>query len=101
MKKIISYLFSAVFAALMVYNIGAGNLLAKNTDVSLESIKIMAAAAQTELPEVTITCNAQPGFCWDGTCYHEFTPFGGWVYVMKDCYWTGSVNNFCSPGFPC
>jgi hypothetical protein len=48
MKKIIVYIGSAVFAALMVYNIGAGNLLAKNTDVSLESIKIMAAGAFIE-----------------------------------------------------
>jgi len=101
MNKIILYIGSIVFAALMVYNMGEGNLLAKNPDVSLESIKIMAVAAQTELPEVTITCNAQPGFCWDGTCYHEFTPFGGWVYVYRECDWSGFVNDFCSPGFPC
>jgi hypothetical protein len=50
MKKIILYIGSAVFAALMVYNIGESNLLTKNTDVSLESIKIMAAGAQSELP---------------------------------------------------
>lgn len=50
MKKILLYIGSAVFAALMVYNIGAGNLLAKSSDVSLESIKIMAAAAEIENP---------------------------------------------------
>jgi len=38
MKKIILYIGSVVFTALMVYNIGAGNLIVKNTDVSLESI---------------------------------------------------------------
>lgn len=48
MNKIILYIGSIVFAALMVYNIGEGNLLAKNPDVSLESIKIMAAAADIE-----------------------------------------------------
>lgn len=48
MKKIILYIGSVVFTALMVYNIGAGNLIAKSSDVSLESIKIMAAAADIE-----------------------------------------------------
>ena len=50
MKKLIIYFGSLVFAALMVYNMGVVNLTVKNTEVSLESIKIMAAGAQSELP---------------------------------------------------
>jgi len=38
MKKFIIYFGSVIFSALMFYNMGAGNLLAKNFDVSLESI---------------------------------------------------------------
>lgn len=48
MKKLILYIGSVLFAALMVYNIGTGNLVAKNVDVSLESIRIMAAGAFIE-----------------------------------------------------
>jgi len=98
MKKIILYIGSAVFAALMVYNIGSGNLIAKSSDVTLESIKIMAVAAQTELPEVPVICGKNEGPCWDGECEVELTPFGPikvWV-----CYFTGWQHDACV-SMPC
>ena len=74
MKKIILYIGSAVFAALMVYNIGKSSLIAKNTDVSLESIKIMAVSAQNELPPGYILlmqwAMIESGY-WDGPYWRE------------------------------
>jgi len=48
MKKIVVYFVSVLFAGLMIYNMDAGSLLEKKSDVSLESIKLMAAGAINE-----------------------------------------------------
>ena len=78
MKKILLYIGSAVFAALMVYNIGAGNLIANNTDVSLESIKIMAAGAQIEEDE--------PGGVWQFPYQTMGWCGSSWGYICKKSY---------------
>jgi hypothetical protein len=88
MKKIILYIGSVVFTALMGYNIGAGNLLAKSSDVSLESIKIMAAAAEDEDPGGGYG-NWKYGFCYSGCI-----PYG----IEIICYWW--PNSLCN-STPC
>jgi len=50
----------------------------------------MAVAAQTELPEVTITCSAQPvepGNCWlnIGSPVYKQCVFTGWI--VTQCYY--------------
>lgn len=87
MKKIILYIGSVVFAALMVYNIGSDNLIAKNIDVSLESIMIMAAADDSEsqacngdinfLPNAKLT--ASPVY---DTVVETECGFKGWIAKM-------------------
>ena len=79
---------SVLFAALMVYNLGVDSLIAKNTDVSLESIKIMAAAAEMENPGGGYG-NEKYGFCYDGCI-----PLG----IEIVCYWW--PNSLCN-ATPC
>ena len=88
MKKLIIYFGSVVFSALMVYNISADNLFAKNTDVSLESIRIMAAAANYEDPPVEDEFKwiKRKHFknCSGSVTYFDFTIYS---WACENCAW--------------
>ncbi len=98
-KKIIFAVATGLFALATVFNM---NMLQSNNagDVSLDAITVMAQA-QSELPDVTITCSSGPdGRCYmDGPDEHIWTPFG--PMCQTTCVFSGYQSDFCVAGMPC
>ena len=102
MPKKIQIVIGIIFVTLIVANLSIMNSGANDSSIfDLNNLKIEAAYAQIEVPEVIILCNYNPpGHCWWEDCHNEWTPLG-LTRVTYCPEWTGITTDICVENMPC
>ena len=96
MKRNLTATFVEAIAAMAAWNVQKSAKIDEMSELALANVE---ALAQYELPEVTITCDAEGGKCWaEDPSKLEWTPFG--PIRVTVCSFSGWQSDYCLPDMP-